>query len=185
MAGIYDLEDLQTLNRFAQREGYSGLGEYLPTLRTWNISVDIAAELIRKGISFSDYRQNPSLLDEELPDNVVRIADLYHEQNERIAQQRNRALEERISAPQEKTVPHKRHFLHPMFYGIASGLAAAAVLIGLSSLPNQEYAPFSEASLIHDPLCTNIEGLYVCLDKSEHGQFFGSYWQYQQLKKGL
>lgn len=181
MAEVYTLEDLQTLDKFAKRQGYSGLADYLPVLHTWDIPVDIAAECIRQGISFSNYRQNPCLLDEELPHNVVRIADLYHERNQRIGQERTRTLEEKISVPQEKIAPHKKHFLQPVFYGIASGLAAAAVLIGLSSLPHQKYPPFSEASLIHDPLCMNLESVYVCLEASEQGAFLGSYLENRRL----
>lgn len=185
MTEIFEIDDLQTLDRFAKKEGYTGLGDYLPTIHTWNIPVDVAAELIRKGISFSEYSSDPSLLTESLPEKVIPIANLYRARDERIAEIKKQCLEERICAQEQKSLPKKRPFLQPLFYSIASGLAAAAVLIGLSSLPNQKYPLLSEASLIHNPLCTSIEGLYVCTDQSEHGQFFGSYWQYRQLKNDL
>ena len=38
MADIYDIADLQILDRYAQKEGYKGLGDYLPQLQAWNLS---------------------------------------------------------------------------------------------------------------------------------------------------
>jgi len=172
MDEFYTIEDLRTLDRFAQKEGYNGLREYLPTIRAWNLSVETAAECIRRGISFSEYHMNPSLLEEELPENVVRISDLYHAQSQGIAEERRQKLEARILG-----VSKPRHFLTPVFYGIMSGLSAAALLVGLSSLPGTKYLGFSEGSLTDDPLCMQIESVYTCLDPDEQGQFFGSYWQ--------
>lgn len=182
MAEIFDFDDLQTVKRFAQREGYRGLADYLPVLQAWDIPLDTAAELIRNGISFSEYRTDPLLLEEELPENVVHISALYRKEAERNAQAKREALEARVV--ESKAGLSGKHWLSPLFYGLSVGLATAGLLIGLSSLPTQTYPPFSEESLIRDPLCTSIEGLYICTDHSEHGQFFGSYWEYQELKAG-
>ena len=178
MVEIYDIADLHILDRYAQREGYSGLGEYMPYLQSLSLSVSVAAELVRKGISLSEHVGNPQLVKEELPEGVVDIFDLYRARDEHIAQERIQALEERVVQPVPSSV--KRGGLRTLLYAAVAALS----LIELSHLPHKDDIPFSEASLIYDPLCSSVEGLYVCLDTSEHGQFFGSYWEYKNLHEG-
>ncbi len=185
MTKIFDIYDLQTLDRFARREGYSGLGDYLPILRNWDLSIDTAAILVRKGISFSEYRANPSLLEEELPENVVHIDDLYRAEAGRIAELKRQNIEERVSISEIKKTPFQRreHPLRTFTYTLLAGAIAASTLIGLSKI---QADPLQlESELLNDPLCTSIEGLYVCLDKSEQGPFFGSYWEYKTLREEL
>ncbi|MSR85817.1 hypothetical protein EXS74_00305 [Candidatus Woesearchaeota archaeon] len=182
MAEIYNIRDLQTLERFAQREGYTRLADYLPTLYTWNIPVETAAELVRRGISFSEYHNDPSLLEEQLPENVIPIADLYHARDERIAEERRASLETQVRRD-VSPIKRKEHPLRTVMYGILAGTIAASALIGLSTIHADP--AYLESELLNDPLCTSIEGLYVCLDHSEHGPFFGSYWEYKQLREEL
>ncbi len=184
MAEVFEITDLRILDRFAQKQGYSGLAEYLPTLHTWDIPVPIAAELVRRDISFSAYRCDPSLLEEErVPEGVVDIFEAYRARDERIAQARMQNLEERIPSPAciPPTPVRIKHPLRSVFYGIGAGVVAAFALMTLSTLqPDSRYL---ESELLHDPLCTSIEGLYVCLDHSEQGAFFGSYLEYQKQKE--
>jgi len=182
MAEIFDIDDLHILDRFAKKEGYANFRDYLPTLQTWDISIPIAAECVRKGISFSEYKNNPSLLEDALPEGVIDIFDLYRAREERMAEQKTTTLEEKITATKATPLPKREHLFHKVFYGIASGLVAASALIGLSTF--QANPAHLESELLNDPLCTSIEGLYVCLDDAEHGPFFGSYWEYKTLREG-
>jgi len=182
MADIYDIQDLYLLRRFAESNGHT-LPDLLSYLEFLKIDVNIATKLIEKGIKFEDYIQDSSLIEEDLPEGVVSIFELYRKREEDFAR-REKHVEGLEKKVEERVEIHERNSRRIWSYGLMA--VAAGVLLFLSPVQKNEFNPYDGITptfVYANKVCKDLDHQLVCSDIAPYGDGFESFWNAKMGKK--